>query len=336
MTQDRPLVTFALFTYNQEAYVREAIEGAFAQTYEPLEIILSDDCSTDRTFEIMQEMAAAYEGPHRVRVVQNPENMGATPHIITRGSEAEGEIVVVAAGDDISDPERTTKLVKAHIADGSIYCVTSAFMLVDKQGQILTSKEPIYQAIQNHRSYITNSYYPYVRIQGSTASYRKEVFLSCVPHEFLSFPEDLLFNFMIYAMGRRVHFIYDPLVRYRSHEDAISNKPITPNIDIKNKEILSIDKSKNEIHKMKAFLEISKEYKFNGADFKTINRKLEILMCMNYWYKMNFIEKTVSLIRSTMLFRGDELKWKALRLFGDFPYYQPRTFLDRFQRRCSR
>ena len=73
---DRPLITFALFAYNQEAYVREAIEGAFAQTYEPLEIILSDDCSTDRTFEIMQEMAAAYRGPHRVRVNLNPVNLG--------------------------------------------------------------------------------------------------------------------------------------------------------------------------------------------------------------------------------------------------------------------
>ena len=44
---DRPLVTFALFAYNQEKYIREAVEGAFAQTYAPLEIILSDDCSTD-------------------------------------------------------------------------------------------------------------------------------------------------------------------------------------------------------------------------------------------------------------------------------------------------
>ena len=33
---DRPLVTFALFAYNQEDYIREAVEGAFAQTYEPL------------------------------------------------------------------------------------------------------------------------------------------------------------------------------------------------------------------------------------------------------------------------------------------------------------
>ncbi len=54
MTQEataaRPLVTFALFAYNQEQYIREAVEGAFSQTYEPLEIILSDDCSSATRF----------------------------------------------------------------------------------------------------------------------------------------------------------------------------------------------------------------------------------------------------------------------------------------------
>ena len=72
---DQPMVTFALFAYNQEKYIREAVKGAFSQTYEPLEIILSDDCSSDRTFEIMQEMAKAYQGPHRVVARTNRKNL---------------------------------------------------------------------------------------------------------------------------------------------------------------------------------------------------------------------------------------------------------------------
>ena len=51
---ERPLVTFALFAYNQEKYIREAVEGAFSQTYQRMEIILSDDCSTDSTFDILK------------------------------------------------------------------------------------------------------------------------------------------------------------------------------------------------------------------------------------------------------------------------------------------
>ena len=56
---ERPLVSALVLGYNQESIIRKAVEGAFAQTYIPLEIVLSDDCSTDRTFDIMREMAAS-------------------------------------------------------------------------------------------------------------------------------------------------------------------------------------------------------------------------------------------------------------------------------------
>ena len=69
--QERPLVTFALFAYNQEKYIREAVEGTLAQVYDPLQIILSDGCSSDRTFEIIQEIAASYAEPHRLILNRN-------------------------------------------------------------------------------------------------------------------------------------------------------------------------------------------------------------------------------------------------------------------------
>lgn len=105
-TPDRPLVTFALFAYNQEQYIREAVEGAFSQTYSPLEIILSDDCSSDRTFGVMQEMASTYQGPHTVRVRQSDTNKGLGYHVNTVLQQARGEIWVLAAGDDVSLPDR--------------------------------------------------------------------------------------------------------------------------------------------------------------------------------------------------------------------------------------
>jgi cellulose synthase/poly-beta-1,6-N-acetylglucosamine synthase-like glycosyltransferase len=45
----RPLISFCLLTYNQAPFIREAIEAALAQTYSPLEIIISDDFSNDNT-----------------------------------------------------------------------------------------------------------------------------------------------------------------------------------------------------------------------------------------------------------------------------------------------
>lgn len=64
--QDRPLITFALFAYNQEQFIEEAVQGAFSQTYSPLEIILSDDGSSDQTFAIISRMESEYCGPHKI------------------------------------------------------------------------------------------------------------------------------------------------------------------------------------------------------------------------------------------------------------------------------
>ena len=49
---EKKLVSYCLFAFNQEKYINEAIKGALNQTYSPLEIIISDDCSTDLTFQI--------------------------------------------------------------------------------------------------------------------------------------------------------------------------------------------------------------------------------------------------------------------------------------------
>ena len=114
----QPLITLAIFAYNQEEYIHEAVEAALAQSYEPLEIILSDDCSSDRTFEIMSEMAAAYEGRSDVRLRQSEINFGTALHIAAVAKSMKGELLVVAAGDDVSLPNRVECLVEAWVKHG--------------------------------------------------------------------------------------------------------------------------------------------------------------------------------------------------------------------------
>lgn len=126
---DKPLATFALFAYNQEKYIREAIEGAFAQTYSPLEIILSDDCSSDRTYKIMEEMANSYDGPHKITLNRNPENLGLSEHVNRVMELVSGEIVVVAAGDDISLPERTKTSVEVFQANPDLMTVSLGILV---------------------------------------------------------------------------------------------------------------------------------------------------------------------------------------------------------------
>lgn len=136
--KSKPLLTFAVAAYKQEKFIRETVEGAFAQTYSPLEIILSDDCSPDRTFEIMSEMAAAYRGPHKIVLNRNPANVGLGKHVNRVLELVHGEYLVVSAGDDVSLPARTELVYNAWEESGRkgrvIQCGTTD---IDEAGNLL-------------------------------------------------------------------------------------------------------------------------------------------------------------------------------------------------------
>lgn len=135
----RPLVTLAVFAYNQEKYIRQAILGAFAQTYEPLEIVLSDDCSSDRTYEIIKEQANAYSGPHKIVVNRNERNLNVGGHVRKISELASGYIIIMAAGDDVSLATRTELLVKYFIEHPSAYAVYSDMDHIDDEGFLVSS-----------------------------------------------------------------------------------------------------------------------------------------------------------------------------------------------------
>jgi glycosyltransferase involved in cell wall biosynthesis len=133
-----PLVTLILVAYNQEQVVEEAVRSAFAQEYSPLEIILSDDCSSDRTFHILQKMADEYDGSHVVKVNRNPTNLGIGMHWDWISRQAKGDLIVHAAGDDISVPSRVATLVKAWMS------IAPRPTMISSDGMIITyDGEPV-------------------------------------------------------------------------------------------------------------------------------------------------------------------------------------------------
>jgi glycosyltransferase involved in cell wall biosynthesis len=225
----RPLVTFVLVAYNQEKFIREAVEGVFAQTYSPLEIILSDDCSPDSTFALMEEMAAAYRGPHRVRAVRTPSNLGIIQHVLMRGREAQGEIVVMGAGDDIAKPERVTKLVEAFTSDvGAAYSLSD---LIDENSALI--REGVERGIRPKsfdaaiaRAMCLVGDASHVRVtQGSTAAYRAELFAAPINGDRKPYTEEMVLCFYGYLLGLRVELVRESLVLYREHLGAITNLP---------------------------------------------------------------------------------------------------------------
>lgn len=112
-TSSQNRVAFLMLAYNQEALVRQSALACLAQECEPLDIVLSDDASTDRTFEVLQEVARRYEGPHRVTVRRNERNLGIGAHLNALIALCGAEFIIASAGDDISHMNRARELISA-------------------------------------------------------------------------------------------------------------------------------------------------------------------------------------------------------------------------------
>jgi len=108
-----PLVSIIFLCYNQENTVAAAVRGCTSQDYAgPLEIIFSDDYSSDRTYEIVSDLVLSYAGPHTVKLFRNERNLGIGEHYNVAISRCSGDLIVTAAGDDVSLPNRVTQLVR--------------------------------------------------------------------------------------------------------------------------------------------------------------------------------------------------------------------------------
>ena len=224
---DPPLVSFCLVAYNQERFIREAVESAFAQDYPVLEILLSDDCSSDVTFDIMQEMASKYAGPHRIILNRNQSNLGVGLHVNRMVELTSGTLIICAAGDDVSHPERARSLCEEWMLQERLpTSIQSDYEVIDDQSRSM--------ADNHNRNFFSGKWsgdaddiagflrgtHPSSRMLGATHAFSRTLF-----QEFgtlnpeVSF-EDIVIGFRSLLSGS---FAYVPrkLVRYRMHSNNI-------------------------------------------------------------------------------------------------------------------
>lgn len=87
-----------LETYNQESFIKETMESIINQNFSfPYEIIIGDDCSKDKTPEILDEYAKKYP---QITVIHNKENLGAMGNYYNVLSKTRGKYIMDCAGDD--------------------------------------------------------------------------------------------------------------------------------------------------------------------------------------------------------------------------------------------
>lgn len=118
-----PLVSICIPTYNGERFIAEALASAINQTYQPLEIIISDDHSQDQTVKIVQEFQA--KNPQvNCRLLQH-KNFGLVGNLNYCIEQAQGKYIKFLFQDDLLLPNCVSEMVKLAESDSEIGLVFS-------------------------------------------------------------------------------------------------------------------------------------------------------------------------------------------------------------------
>ncbi len=109
MELDNPKVSVVIPTYNQERFIDETLRSVLNQTYSNLQIIISDDASTDGTIKIIRELA---EQDKRIELLLSTVNQGIPANFNKAFDAVKGKYVCFLGGDDLMYPEILEKQLK--------------------------------------------------------------------------------------------------------------------------------------------------------------------------------------------------------------------------------
>lgn len=200
-----------LYAYNQEHCVREAVRALLAQECAPLEILLSDDCSTDATYAVLEQEASAYNGPHHVTLNRNPSNLGVIGHVNRIFSILDADVMINCAGDDLSHPQRARRMIETFEREQPLLaCSHAKVEYADgTPGPRTYAKADFYRRCDALGA--STSFQLYL---GATAAWHRDIHDKYGPIVFDDAFEDLVFGFRA-ALEGRVAVVEEELLTYR-------------------------------------------------------------------------------------------------------------------------
>lgn len=226
------LVSIVLCTYNGEKYLEEQLNSIINQTYKNLEIIISDDCSTDNTISILEK----YKHFNNFHIFLNKENLGFNKNFELAISRANGYYIALCDQDDAWDLNKIDILVSS-IDEKSLVYANS--MLVDEN---LISLNKTLEDKLKVNFISSNSMLNFIFgncVSAHAILFKKEII------DFLNFPRNIYFDqyiAMVCASKNGVKYINKNLVLYRQH----SNNTLAQNGFKKRKSIFYKIKTKLE------------------------------------------------------------------------------------------
>jgi glycosyltransferase involved in cell wall biosynthesis len=203
-----PLVSIVIATFNGERFLHQQLDSIIKQTYNNIEVIAVDDCSTDNTVSILKEYASQFSN---FTVVVNDKTLGYQKNFEKGFLLANGKFIAPCDQDDIWLPTKIEILTK-HIGDHAIAYCNSAF--IDSSGNELDEKMSDARTLTNFNSPIM--YAIGASAPGHAMLIAKNVTLAAMPFPTL-ISHDTWLGFVA-TFESSLKFVDEVLVLYRRHD----------------------------------------------------------------------------------------------------------------------
>ena len=225
---EQPLVSIPIVTYNSAEFIVETLESVKAQTYPRIELIVSDDCSTDNTVALCREWLAQNKDRFvRTQLIEAKHNTGVSANLNRAEAACTGECVKFLDGDDLLLPtcvQDYMDFVEAHPETVYLFSRIEAFGASEERNRYYTEKAFDYSifdldAQRQYEKLIWQNC-----IMSSTCMYnrQKNLAFGLKNDERIPLLEDWPRWINVTKKGIKLSFLDKVEVKYRLHEKSLS------------------------------------------------------------------------------------------------------------------
>ena len=241
MSEKNPLVSIVIITYNSSNTILETLESVKVQNYKNIELIVSDDCSTDDTVSVIKGWLDENRNYFiRTKLVETPQNTGVVPNVNRGYQEAKGMWIKGLSGDD--------KLLPNSIAD------YVNFVNDNPQCKICFGKLYFWgndeEAVKESRVYYEQTYYPYLKadykvqwrriqetlfVPGPGLFYKKSLWEKVGGYdERFPFADEYPFTYNVLESGERIYFLDKEVYGYQIRKGSLCREEQGKNVRVFN------------------------------------------------------------------------------------------------------
>lgn len=232
---ESPLVSVVVIAYNSAEYITNVLESIYKQSYRKLELIISDDCSTDETVDIVHQWLDLHKNDFiRTKLVESFENTGVAPNVNRGVRVACGEWIKVVSGDDKLPPNSISDYVDFVLNKPECSICFGKFRFWGDNPEIVQRDKDLYE----------KEFYPYLCadwdiqwkhiqetlfVPGPGLFYKKKLFdeVDGLDERF-PFADEYPFTYNILEKGYRIYFLDKEVYDYQIHANSLCRTEFGP------------------------------------------------------------------------------------------------------------